>query len=73
MVRSLVDDLGLSVLLVTHDLDTLLGVVDRVIVLSRGRVIADGSVQAVMSSDDEWVRDYFAVRRMILGEGRDGS
>ena len=36
LVRSLVDDLGLTVFLVTHDLDTLLGVVDRLIVLARG-------------------------------------
>jgi phospholipid/cholesterol/gamma-HCH transport system ATP-binding protein len=64
LVRSLVDDLGLTVFLVTHDLDTLLGVVDRLIVLARGRVLADGSVPNVMAVDDEWVRDYFSVRRM---------
>ena len=64
LVRSLVDDLGLTVFLVTHDLDTLLGVVDRVIVLARGKVIADGSTQHVMDVDDDWIRDYFSVRRM---------
>ena len=69
LVRSLVDDLGLTVFLVTHDLDTLLGVVDRLIVLAQGRVLADGTVQEVMAVDDEWVRDYFSVRRIA----RDGS
>ena len=44
-LRSLVDDLGITVFLVTHDLDTLLTVVDRVIVLARGTVIADGAVR----------------------------
>jgi phospholipid/cholesterol/gamma-HCH transport system ATP-binding protein len=39
LVRNLVDDLGLTVLLVTHDLDTLLGVVDRLIVLADGQVL----------------------------------
>jgi phospholipid/cholesterol/gamma-HCH transport system ATP-binding protein len=68
MVRALVDDLGLTVLLVTHDLDTLLGVVDRVIVLASGRVLADGTVAEVMAVDDEWIRDYFSVRR-IAGNG----
>jgi phospholipid/cholesterol/gamma-HCH transport system ATP-binding protein len=68
MVRALVDDLGLTVLLVTHDLDTLLGVVDRVIVLAGGRVLADGTVAEVMAVDDEWIRDYFSVRR-IAGNG----
>jgi phospholipid/cholesterol/gamma-HCH transport system ATP-binding protein len=68
LVRSLVDDLGLTVFLVTHDLDTLLGVVDRLIVLANGRVLADGTVRDVMAVDDPWVRDYFAVRR-IAGDG----
>jgi len=69
LVRSLVDDLGLTVFLVTHDLDTLLGVVDRLIVLARGRVLADGTVAQVMALDDAWIREYFCVRRM----GGDGS
>jgi phospholipid/cholesterol/gamma-HCH transport system ATP-binding protein len=63
LVRSLVDDLGITVFLVTHDLDTLLGVVDRLIVLSQGRVRADGTVAEVMDVDDPWVREYFSVRR----------
>jgi phospholipid/cholesterol/gamma-HCH transport system ATP-binding protein len=70
LVRSLVDDLGVTVLLVTHDLDTLLTVVDRVIVLARGRVLADGPVRDVMAVDDAWVSEYFSVRTMI---GSDGS
>ncbi len=65
LVRSLVDDLGLTVFLVTHDLDTLLGVVDRLIVLGRGKVRADGTVAQVMAEDDPWIREYFSVRRMI--------
>jgi phospholipid/cholesterol/gamma-HCH transport system ATP-binding protein len=64
LVRNLVDDLGLTVLLVTHDLDTLLGVVDRLIVLADGRVRADGPVAEVLQADDPWIRAYFAVRRM---------
>ena len=64
LVRSLVDDLGLTVFLVTHDLDTLLGVVDRLIVLAHGRVLADGPVREVMAVDDAWIREYFSVRRM---------
>jgi phospholipid/cholesterol/gamma-HCH transport system ATP-binding protein len=73
LVRSLVDDLGLTVFLVTHDLDTLLGVVDRLLVLSRGRVLADGTVAEVMAVDDPWVRDYFSVRRMVRETPTDGS
>jgi phospholipid/cholesterol/gamma-HCH transport system ATP-binding protein len=64
VLRALVDDLGLTVFVTTHDLDTLLTVVDRVIVLARGRVQADGPVDEVTRVDDPWVREYFSVRRM---------
>jgi phospholipid/cholesterol/gamma-HCH transport system ATP-binding protein len=73
LVRSLVDELGITVLLVTHDLDTLLTVVDRVIVLARGRVLADGTVPEVLAVDDDWVREYFSVRRMVHGGDAHGS
>jgi phospholipid/cholesterol/gamma-HCH transport system ATP-binding protein len=65
LVRSLVDDLGITVFLVTHDLDTLLTVVDRIIVLARGTVIADGTARDVMAVDDNWIRSYFSVRTMV--------
>lgn len=65
LVRSLVDDLGITVFLVTHDLDTLLTVVDRLIVLARGKVLADGPVKEVIDVDDPWIRSYFSIRTMI--------
>lgn len=65
LVRSLVDDLGITVFLVTHDLDTLLTVVDRIIVLARGAVLADGPVREILAVDDPWIRSYFSVRTMV--------
>jgi phospholipid/cholesterol/gamma-HCH transport system ATP-binding protein len=65
MVRSLVDDLGITVFLVTHDLDTLLTVVDRIVVLAAGKVLADGAPREVMHVDDPWIRSYFSVRTMV--------
>ena len=62
LVRVLADSLGLTVFVVTHDLDMLLSLVDRVIALSGGRVIADGPVDMVRDADDPWLRDYFAAR-----------
>ena len=73
LVRSLVDDLGITVLLATHDLQTLLSVVDRVIVLARGTVLADGSVRELMAIEDEWLRDYFADRTLANGNHNHGS
>jgi len=70
LLRFLCDDLGITVLIVTHDLDTLLQIAERVIVLGKGKVIADGSVEEVTSVDDPWVRSYFAVRSVLAGEAR---
>ena len=58
-VRFLSDELGLTVFLVTHDLDTLLGIVDAVIVLAGGKVIAQGTVSELRAVDDPWLRAYF--------------
>ncbi len=69
LVRSLVDDLGITVLLVTHDLDTLLTVVDRLIVLAEGRVLADGPVREVIGIDHPWIRSYFSIRTMVGAHG----
>jgi phospholipid/cholesterol/gamma-HCH transport system ATP-binding protein len=68
LVRVLSDSLGLTVFIVTHDLDTLLSIVDHVIVLSGGKVIADGPVDAVMKLDDPWIRDYFSARAPVAQE-----
>ena len=62
LVRVLSDSLGLTVFLVTHDLDTLHSIVDRAIVLGGGKVIADGPVEKVRNSNDAWVREYFMAR-----------
>ncbi len=65
LLRSLVDHLGITVLLVTHDLDTLLGVADTVIVLAGGKVIVNGDLRTVLAADDPWLQSYFAVRRTV--------
>lgn len=65
LVRSLVDDLNITVFLVTHDLDTLLTVVDRIIVLGGGKVLADGPIEEIVRSDVEWIKSYFSVRTMV--------
>lgn len=70
LVRVLSDGLGLTVFIVTHDLDTLLSIIDRIIVLSGGKVIADGTVDEVMQSSAPWIRDYFSTRPPA---GRKGS
>lgn len=62
LLRFLGDELDITVLMVTHDLDSLHGIADRIIVLGAGRVIADGPLSSVIAVDDPWIREYFADR-----------
>ncbi len=59
LIRELTDTLGLSTLLITHDLDTLYSVCDRVAVLADHRVIAVGTIEELIATDHPWIRDYF--------------
>ena len=62
LIRLLSDSLGLTVFLVTHDLDTLLSIIDRVIVLANGRVLGEGSIEQLKEIDDPWLNEYFSTR-----------
>jgi phospholipid/cholesterol/gamma-HCH transport system ATP-binding protein len=62
LVRTLSDCLGLTVFMVTHDLDTIQSIADRVIVLDSGVVLADGSVAEVEQLDHPWIKQYFSTR-----------
>ena len=72
LIHFLNRDLGLTVLMVTHDLDTLLSITRRIIVLGRGKVLADGSVEQVMAVDDPWIESYFSSRHTVPGATASG-
>jgi phospholipid/cholesterol/gamma-HCH transport system ATP-binding protein len=59
LVRELRDLYGLTVVMITHDLDLLWQVADRVAVLGDGRVQAVGSMQELSQLDNPWVRPFF--------------
>jgi phospholipid/cholesterol/gamma-HCH transport system ATP-binding protein len=59
LIKGLQQTLGLTVFLVTHDLDTLWAVCDRVAVLADKRVIIVGTLQDLLSFDHPWVQEYF--------------
>jgi phospholipid/cholesterol/gamma-HCH transport system ATP-binding protein len=59
LIRTLSDSLGLSVFLVTHDLDTLYSICDRVAVLAQKRVLVADRLDVVAATDDAWIQDYF--------------
>ncbi len=60
MVQELARALGLTVFLVTHDLDTLHAVCDRVAVLYGGKVAAIGTIEDVAADAEGWVKEYFS-------------
>jgi len=59
LILTLRDALGFSVFLVTHDLDTLYTICDRVAVLAHKRVLVVDTLEAVAATDDAWIREYF--------------
>jgi phospholipid/cholesterol/gamma-HCH transport system ATP-binding protein len=63
LIRTLQRTLGLSVFMVTHDLDSLHTVCDRIAVLSEGRIIATGTIETMLASEHPWLKSYFRGKR----------
>ena len=59
LTLSLQKTLGLTVFLITHDLDTLYAICDRVAVLADKRVIAVGTIDELLALDHPWIQEYF--------------
>jgi phospholipid/cholesterol/gamma-HCH transport system ATP-binding protein len=63
LIRTLQQTLGLSVFMVTHDLDSLHAISSRIAVLSEGRVIAAGPIDTMLASEHPWLKSYFRGKR----------
>jgi phospholipid/cholesterol/gamma-HCH transport system ATP-binding protein len=63
LIRTLRETLGLTVFMVTHDLDSLHAVCDRIVAIGSGRVLASGTIETMRHSNDPWLRSYFRGRR----------
>jgi phospholipid/cholesterol/gamma-HCH transport system ATP-binding protein len=59
LIADLRNTLGLTVVMVTHDLDTLSAIVDRIAVIGEKRVLVEGDLHAMRRFDHPWVRSYF--------------
>jgi phospholipid/cholesterol/gamma-HCH transport system ATP-binding protein len=59
LINDLKKTLGLTVFMVTHDLDTLYATCDRIAVLAERRVILVGTMKDMLASNHEWIRSYF--------------
>jgi phospholipid/cholesterol/gamma-HCH transport system ATP-binding protein len=63
LIATLQRTLGLTVFMVTHDLDSLYTVCDRIAALGDGQIIAAGPIETMLGSDHPWVRSYFHGKR----------
>ncbi len=59
LLLTLRNALGLTVFLITHDLDTLYRICNRLAVLGQRRILTIGPIDSVADFDDPWVQDYF--------------
>jgi phospholipid/cholesterol/gamma-HCH transport system ATP-binding protein len=67
LIATLQRTLGLTVFMVTHDLDSLHTVCDRIAVLADGKVIAAGTMDTMLASTHPWLRAYFHGKRAREG------
>lgn len=63
LIAKLRDTLGLTVYMVTHDLDSLFSVCDRIAVLGQKKVLVEGTLDDMFACDDAWVQSYFRGKR----------
>lgn len=59
LILNLRDTLGVTVFMVTHDLDSLFAACDRIAVLGQKRVLVSGKPEEMLEFDDPWVDAYF--------------
>ena len=70
LIRALHAALGFTVFIITHDLDTLHAICDRVAVLAGGKILAIGPVAELEASDDPWIKGFFSAARGRAAQAR---
>jgi phospholipid/cholesterol/gamma-HCH transport system ATP-binding protein len=73
LIGTLQKTLGLTVFMVTHDLDSLFAICDRVAALGHGKVSAVGPISELLQSDDPWLKSYFHGKRGVIRSGAAGG
>ena len=63
LISTLQKTLGLTVFMVTHDLGSLYSVCDRIAALGDGKILAAGTIEDMLASDDPWLKTYFHGKR----------
>jgi len=65
LIANLRDTLGLTVYMVTHDLDSLHSICDRIAVLGERRVLVSGTIEDMLTVQHPWVQSYFKGERAL--------
>ena len=65
LISTLRTTLGLTVFMVTHDLDSLNNACDRIAVLAERRVLVSGTIEQMRQNDHPWVKQYFTGKRAL--------
>src|SRR3546814_3008506 len=73
LISELRDALGLTVFLITHDLDTLYAICDRFAVLADRKGVAVGTLDELLALDSDWIQDYFRGPRGPAAERKAGA
>lgn len=73
LIKVLKETLGLTVFLITHDLDTLHAICDRVAVLAEKHVLATGTIPELLAIDHPWIQDYFGGPRGRAAAHKDAA
>lgn len=76
LITYLHDNLDLTIMMITHDVDSLFGICNRIAVLVDGGVVV-GTVDDILDSEHPWIKQYFGVARaqrarFVLREIRNG-
>ncbi len=70
LIRTLQSELNFTVIMVTHDIDTLAGLATRVAALADRRVVATGTLQEVLAVDHPFIRSFFGGARAMAALDR---
>ena len=73
LIATLQRTLGLTVFMVTHDLDSLHTVCDRIAVLADHKVIAAGTMDNILASEHPWLKAYFRGKRSRAGHSAENT
>ncbi len=73
MLYNLRNMLGFSVIMVTHDLDTVWNIVDRLALLGNAKVVAEGTLSEVLKIDEPTVNSFFKGKRGLLRRRTNGK